>query len=135
MMKNKVTLRELVGTKIIYAVLVAAYYWMWARSDWHDYYETIQYVVLIFTGVFLCLQAERIRKYKKENVDELAEKNLIRTNSICFKISVIVFIVIAFMGALKILNGITMGYAIVAFMLVLSVLRLVIFTVMDKKGI
>ena len=56
-MKTKVTLKELVGTKIIYAVLLVSYYWMWARRDWHDYYETVQMVVGIFTIVFFLLQA------------------------------------------------------------------------------
>ena len=31
-MKSKVTLKEKVGTKIIYAVLLVCYYWMWARQ-------------------------------------------------------------------------------------------------------
>ena len=31
---KKVTLKELVADKIIFAVLVALYYWMWARNDW-----------------------------------------------------------------------------------------------------
>ena len=71
MKKNKkVTLLELVATKIVYAVLIAVYYWMWARRDWHDYYETIQYVVGVFTFVFLLSQASRIRKFNKEIVDE-----------------------------------------------------------------
>ena len=30
-MKSKVTLKEIVGTKIIYAALLVSYYWMWAR--------------------------------------------------------------------------------------------------------
>ena len=30
---KKVTLKELVADKIIFAVLVALYYWMWARND------------------------------------------------------------------------------------------------------
>ena len=29
---KKVTLKELVAGKIIFAVLVALYYWMWARN-------------------------------------------------------------------------------------------------------
>ena len=37
-MKSKVTLKEIVGTKIIYAALLVSYYWMWARRDWHNYY-------------------------------------------------------------------------------------------------
>ena len=39
---KKVTLKELVAAKIIFAVLVAFYYWMWARNDWKDFYPTIQ---------------------------------------------------------------------------------------------
>mgnify|MGYP003591124459 CR=1 FL=1 len=47
---KKVTLLELVATKIIYAVLLALYYWMFARRDWHDYYSTLQNVVAIAAG-------------------------------------------------------------------------------------
>lgn len=32
-MTSKVTLRELAGTAIIYAMLLVCYYWMWARQD------------------------------------------------------------------------------------------------------
>ena len=44
---KKVTLKELVAGKIIFAVLVAFYYWMWARNDWKDFYPTIQTLSLI----------------------------------------------------------------------------------------
>lgn len=30
---KKVSLRELVADKIVFAVLIAVYYWMWARND------------------------------------------------------------------------------------------------------
>lgn len=134
-MKNKVSLREIVGTKIIYAVLVAVYYWMWARRDWHNFYETIQSVVVIFTIVFFFLQASRIRKYKKEYFDELAEQNLKVTDSICLKISMVALVIIAFMGALTILDAIAMGYAIVGWIVAIMILRFIIFYVKDVKGI
>ena len=134
-MKKKVNLREIVGTKIIYAVLVAVYYWMWARRDWHDFYITIQNAVGIFTFVFLLLQASRIRKYKKESFDELAEQNLKAVDSICLKISMVALVVIAFMGALTILDAIAMGYAIVGWLIVIMILRFIIFYVKDIKGI
>ena len=35
---KKVSLRELVADKIIFAVLIAVYYWTWARNDWKGYY-------------------------------------------------------------------------------------------------
>ena len=133
-MKKKVNLREIVGTKIIYAVLVAFYYWMWARRDWHDFYITIQSAVSIFTLVFLLLVAGRIRKYKQESFDELAEQNLKATDSICLKISMVALVVIAFMGALTILDAIAMGYAIVGWLVVIMILRFIIFSIKDIKG-
>lgn len=133
-MKGKVNLREIVGTKIIYAVLVAFYYWMWARRDWHDFYITIQNVVSFLTLAFLVLQASRIRRYKKESFDELAEQNLKAADSICFKLSMVAFVVIAFMGALTILDAIAMGYAITGWLIVIMILRFIIFYVRDVKG-
>ena len=35
---KKVSLREIVADKIVFAILIALYYWMWARNDWHNYY-------------------------------------------------------------------------------------------------
>ena len=133
-MKKKVSLREIVGTKIIYAVLVAIYYWMWARRDWHDFYVTIQNAVGIFTVVYLLLMAGRIRKYKQESLDELAEQNLKETDSICLKISIVSLVAIAFMGALTILDAIAMGYAIVVWLVVMMILRFIIFSIKDIKG-
>ena len=65
-MKSKVTLKEKIGTQIIYAGLLVCYYWMWARRDWHTYYPTIQNTIFIFTILFFAMQASRIRKYSKE---------------------------------------------------------------------
>ena len=133
-MKKKVSLREIVGTKIIYAVLVAIYYWMWARRDWHDFYVTIQNAVGVFTLIYLVLMAGRIRKYKQESFDELAEQNLKETDSICLKISIVSLVAIAFMGALTILDAIAMGYAIVVWLVVMMILRFIIFLIKDIKG-
>ena len=48
MKMKKVSLRELVADKIVYAVLLAMTYWLWARNDWKDYYTTIQYAIDVF---------------------------------------------------------------------------------------
>ncbi len=68
-MKEKVSLKGLVGTKIVYAGLLVCYYWMWARRDWKSYYDLIQNMIAIFTVLFLALQAVRIYKYGKEKKD------------------------------------------------------------------
>ena len=134
-MKTKVTLKELVGTKIIYAVLLVSYYWMWARRDWHDYYETVQMVVGIFTIVFFLLQAGRIRRYSKEEKDELAIQNLRRTDAIGLKVMIAADSIIAFACAVKCIDEAMAGYALVGMILVLAVVRFIIFCVMDSKGV
>lgn len=134
-MKTKVNLREIVWTSVIYAVLLVCYYWMWARRDWHEYYETIQNVVVVFTVVFFALRAGRVYKYSKEEKDEMAVQNLRRTDAIGLKLTVGAVIVIAFACAVEAIDGRTAGYALVGMILVLAVIRSVVFGVMDSKGI
>ena len=134
-MNSKVTLKEIVGTKIVYAALLACYYWMWARRDWHDYYDTIQNAVVLFTIVFFLLQANRIRKYHKEETDELAIQNLRRTDAIGLKIMIAAAIVIAFPCAVGAIDESAAGYALVGTILALAVIRFIIFCVMDSKGV
>ena len=95
-MKSKVTLKEMVGTKIIYALLLVCYYWMWARRDWHSYYTAIQNMVAAFTVIFFALQASRIHKYSKEEKDELAIQNLRRIDAVGLKIMTAATVAIAF---------------------------------------
>ena len=134
-MKSKVTLKEMVGTKIIYATLLVCYYWMWARRDWHHYYETIQNTVVIFTIVFFALRANRMHKYSKEEKDELAIQNLRRTDAIGLKLMIAASVVIAFGCAVKAIDGAAAGYALVGTIFVLAVIRFIIFCVMDSKGV
>ena len=134
-MKSKVTLKEIVGTKIIYAVLLACYYWMWARRDWHNFYDIIQNMVVVFTIIFFVLQANRIRMFSKEEKDELAIQNLRRTDAIGLKIMIAAVSVIAFACAVKCIDGTMAGYALVGTIFVLAVVRFIIFCVMDSKGV
>lgn len=133
-MKSKVTLKEIVGTKIIYAALLVCYYWMWARRDWHNYYDSIQNSVFIFTIVFFLVQASRVCKYSKEEKDELAIQNLRRIDAIGLKIMVAAASIIAFACAVQMIDGRTAGYALVGMIFILSVLRFIIFCVMDSNG-
>lgn len=134
-MKSKVSLREMVGTKIIYALLIAVYYWMWARQDWHEYYMTIQYAVVAFTVLFFAIQADRVRKYKKEQKDELAIQNLRRTDAICLRIMIAAVIIIAFAGGITFIDGRMAGYALVGAIVVLTIIRFAAFCIMDSKGV
>lgn len=136
-MNKKVSLKEIVADKIIYAVIIAVYYWMWARNDWHDYYNAIQTALAVFTVVYFCLRAQRLKKYKKESMDEMAETNLRRCDAICMKIMVIVLVVLAFVCVIARFSISTacIGYCIVGLLLIISIVRTILFTVMDTKGI
>ena len=126
---------ELLGEQIVLTILIALYYWMWARRDWQSYYEVIQNCVAVFAILFFAIMADRIRKYKKEAKDELAIQNLRRSDAICMKIVVVGMIAIAFAGAVEAVSGIVMGYLLVGLLVVLAVVRTVAFSVMDLKGV
>lgn len=138
-MNKKVTLTEIVGTKIVYAIIMVSYYWMWARTDWKDYYTIIQEALGGFLLVFFVLQASRIRKYKKEGIDEMAEQNLKRCDSICFKIFIALMVVTAWICAITGHTGLLgtefVGWIIVLTILVITIIRTVIFKIMDSRGI
>ena len=134
-MKASVTLKELVGTKIIYAALLVCYYWMWAREDWHDYYHSIQNVVFTFTIIFLVMRGGRIYKYGKEEKDAQAMQHLRRIDAIGLKIMAAAAIAIAFACAAAFIDGKKAGYALVGAILVLAVVRFVLFCAVSRKEI
>lgn len=138
-MNKKVSLTELVGTKIVYAVILVSYYWMWARTDWKDWYIPLQLLLGLLLSAFFLFQHMRIRKYKKEGVDEMAERNLKRCDSFCFRLFLTAAIVLAWSCALLGHTGSIdpgmIGWSIVLSVLALSVIRTVMFVIIDRKGI
>lgn len=130
-MKSQVTMKETVGTKIIYAALLAVYYWMWAREDWHAYYDTIQNVMVVFTIVYFAMRVPRIRKYQKAEKDVQAIQTLRRIDAAALKALVAADIAAAFACAVTYIDGKTAGYVLVGAILVLSIVRFVLFCVMD----
>ena len=138
-MNKKVTLTEIVATNIVYALIMVSYYWMWARTDWKDYYTTIQDTLGVFLIVFFLLQASRVKKYKKEGIDEMAEQNLKRCDSICYKLFIVAMVVTAWfcaiIGHANVLSTEWIGWIIVLTIFVLTIIRSVIFMIMDSRGI
>ena len=136
-MNKKVTLRELLGARIVLAICVAVYYWCWARNDWADYFSSIQQCVAIFAFMFFCILAVRERKYKKETVDELAAANLKRCDSICYKITIILIVCIAFLSAILrfTISSEIIGYMLMGVLVLTAIIRTALFCYMDAKGI
>ena len=136
-MNKKVTLRELLGARLVLAICIAVYYWCWARNDWEDYFSSIQQCVAIFAFLFFCFLAVRERKYKKETVDEMAAAHLKRCDSICYKITTVLIVCIAFLSAILrfTISPEIIGYMLMGVLVLTAIIRMAIFCYMDAKGI
>ena len=134
---KKVSLREIVADKIVFAILIALYYWMWARNDWHSYYTSIQYAVFAFTFFYFISRASRLRKYKQELPDEMSDTNLKRCDAICLKIGAAAVIAISFVCAVGRLTITTdlIGYCLMGILIALAIVRTILFCIMDTKGV
>lgn len=134
---RKVSLREIVADKIVFAILIALYYWMWARNDWHNYYTSIQHAVFAFTFFYFISRASRLKKYKQELPDEMSEANLKRCDALCLKIGAAAIIVLSFVcavGRLSITTDI-IGYCLMGILIALAIIRTILFYIMDTKGV
>ena len=134
---RKVSLREIVADKIVFAILIALYYWMWARNDWHNYYTSIQYAVFSFTFFYFISRASRLKKYKQELPDEMSEANLKRCDALCLKIGAAAIIVLSFVCAVGRLSITTdlIGYCLTGILIALAIIRTILFYIMDTKGV
>lgn len=134
---RKVSLREIVADKIVFAILIALYYWMWARNDWHNYYTSIQHAVFAFTFFYFISRASRLRKYKQELPDEMSEANLKRCDALCLKIGAAAIIVLSFVCAVGRLSITTdlIGYCLMGILIALAIIRTILFYIMDTKGV
>ena len=136
-MKNKVTLKEILASHIVIAILIAVYYWCWARNSWESYYVTIQNTVGILAFFLFVSLSIRMSKYKKEVNDEMAITNLRKCDSICFKIAMVLIVCIGFLAAIlrfKISSEI-IGYMLMGTLVCISIIRVILFCIIDKKGI
>lgn len=134
---RKVSLREIVADKIVFAILIALYYWMWARNDWHNYYTSIQYAVFAFTFFYFISRASRLKKYKQELPDEMSEANLKRCDALCLKIGAAAIIVLSFVCAVGRFSITTdlIGYCLMGILIALAIIRTILFYIMDIKGV
>jgi hypothetical protein len=138
-MKNKVTILEIIATKIIIAVLITGYYWMCSRSDWKPEYQDISSYWGFLLFILLLVHYFRVKKYKKEYFDELAEKNLNRCDAMCLKIFCVIMVIIAYLGGIlghiNAISTMVMGWLIMGSIIAITILRTIIFFIMDHKGV
>ncbi|MEW4451006.1 hypothetical protein AB0Q80_05970 [Lactobacillus iners] len=138
-MKKKVSILEIVATKIVIALLVAGYYWMWSRYDWMPEYR--QYSAYFGGFLFLILLAHyhRVHKYKKERFDELAIKTLRKCDAICLKVLTVLMVIVAYAGGIlghvNAMSTAMMGWLIIGSIIAIAMLRTMLFLILNSKGV
>ncbi len=96
-MNKNVSLGELLGARIVLAILHCGILLVLGKKWLGKLFQLYPAVRCdICFNVFSAFLAVRERKYKKETVDEMAAANLKRCDSICYKITMVLIVCIAF---------------------------------------
>jgi len=139
-MKNKkVNLRVWMFLKIAPSALLVAMYWTNVRTSYHSMHIATTLIIIGFFCVFSYYDK------KADLFDEFAKDNLKRTDSVCLKtayafgtISVFASILLfsnRFLANTLEVTGIMIGYGIVLAILFFTILRAIIFSIIDKRGL
>ena len=131
-MKKSINLSVWMFLKAVPAILLLLYYWMCTLEGYVPVFRYIHGVTLILAGAVVLAQVS----YAKKNriFDEFARENLKTTDSICLKVSVGLMTVATLACVFAEFDGIVAGYFVVGGILLLAVIRAIIFTAIDKKG-
>ncbi|MGV8984338.1 MAG: hypothetical protein ACOH2C_24490 [Clostridium sp.] len=74
-------------------------------------------------------------KIKKDINDEMAKQNKLKSDSICFTVAIITLICIMITVGFSEISKITIGYVISFDIVFLAILNVIIFNIIDKKGV
>ena len=132
MKEKKMNLKTWMCLKIVPAAFFLMYYWMCARTDFQPYYMYIQKVIFYAAGLLVGVQIAYAKK--RDIFDEFAKKNLKITDSICMKVAYVLMVATGIACVVPAVSGKIAGYCVVISILLLTILRAVIFCIIDKKG-
>ncbi|WMJ82281.1 hypothetical protein RBU49_08545 [Clostridium sp. MB40-C1] len=128
-MKRKINLKACMIMNIISAVSLVILYWMCVRTSYDPIFTYLQYVILAGLLISSC-----IVKKNQDIVDEYAKEVLSKANNICFKLTYVIFGILLLPCILINTNSIFIGYGIVSGLAILTILRSIIFCVLDYRG-
>lgn len=132
-MKNKtVNLSAWMFLKVVPAALLLLYYWMCTIEGYNPVFRYIHAATLVLSGAIVWAQISYARKNKI--FDEFAKENLKTTDSICLKVAYVLMIAATLACVFTEFSGIAAGYFVVGSILLLTIVRAIMFAVIDKKG-
>ena len=134
-MKNKkitISLSVWMFLKAIPAAMLLLYYWMCTLDGYNPVFRYLHAVTLVMAGVIVWAQISYV---KKNNIfDEFALENLKTTDSACLKVAFVLMTIATLACVFADFSGIIAGYFVVGGILLLALIRAIMFTVIDKKG-
>lgn len=129
----KINLSVWMFLKTVPAALLLLYYGMCTIEGYNPIFRYVHAVTLVFAGVIIWSQISYARK--KKLFDEFARENLKTTDSICLKISYVLMVIATLACVFADFSGIVAGYFVAGGIFLLAILRAVIFSIIDKKGL
>lgn len=125
---KKVNLRVwmgIVGIDIIVALMLLLYYWIYMSTDYKSDYLLVFLLMVVIILIF---------RRKTEGFEEFAKETLYKTDLICLRASYIIMAIILMLIASFTPSGVIIGYLIGGAIVFLTILRAIIFCVIDIRG-
>lgn len=130
--KKETNLRAWMFFKAVPAVLLLVYYWLCTVDGYNPIFRYIHASTLVLAGGLVLWQ---ISYAKKNNIfDEFGLENLKTTDSICLKVAFALMTIATLACVFADFAGIIAGYFVVIGIVLLAIIRAIIFTIIDKKG-
>ena len=119
--------------KTIPAALLVLYYWMCTLEGYAPVFRYLHAVTLVLA---IGLAWGQISYAKRRQLfDEFARENLKLTDSLCLKIACLLMAAATLACVFADFSGIVAGYCVVWGLFVLTVVRAILFTIIDKRGL
>lgn len=132
-MKHKeINLSVWMFLKAVPAGLLFLYYWLCTLEGYNPVLRYLHGATLVLAGAIVWAQIAYARKRKI--FDEFARENLKTTDSFCLKIAYVLMVIAALACIFADFSGIVAGYFVVGGIFLMTILRAVLFAVIDKKG-
>ena len=126
---RKISIRLWTGLRIIPVVFIFVNYHFSVQPQ-----RSPVSVLVLFIAMILTISVLLLLRRNREAVDESAKKALDRADALSYRIFFMYSVVVALVGSTVINNMKFMGYLVAGGLVIVTVIRTIIFCVLDSRG-
>jgi len=126
---RKISIRLLTGLRIIPVILIFITYHFSVQQQ-----RSQESVLVLFIAMILIIASLLFLQKNREVVDESAKKALDRADALSYRIFSMYSVVVVLVGSTFIDNVKLMGYFIAGGLVIVTVIRTIIFCILDSRG-